>query len=450
MRIMIVGAGQVGYHLSEKLSVEGQEVVLVDQDEAKLRRIERDLNILPVHGSGASARILEEAGIDQTDLFIAVTDSDEVNLVACIISKQYKVKTRIARVRNEDFYSPGTQLTEKALGIDLLISPDLAMTEEIMRLTRISQAFEVAEFAGGQVELLGYVVHEGYPCEGSTLQDLKALQGLYDFVVVAITRGEETIIPRGKDTIQKGDKIYLVMRKKEMPAIEQLLFNATSQVPKQVFIIGGGTIGYLVAREMEQKKINVRLVEKDPARCQFLSEQLENTVVLNSDGLEAQDLLDEGIDQAELVIAVTNSDTTNILSSLLAKHHGAKKCITHITNPGFTPMLGKLGIDVPLSPRQVAANMILRFVRAGGRIVNVATLLGSNAEVIELKVPKKEKFVNLPLKLLNVPLGSIVGAIIRGVQVIIPSGQTLLQPEDNLVIFFRQHCLQAVENLFEK
>jgi trk system potassium uptake protein TrkA len=447
---MIVGAGQVGYHLSEKLSVEGQEVVLVDQDEAKLRRIERDLNILPVHGSGASARILEEAGIDQTDLFIAVTDSDEVNLVACIISKQYKVKTRIARVRNEDFYSPGTQLTEKALGIDLLISPDLAMTEEIMRLTRISQAFEVAEFAGGQVELLGYVVHEGYPCEGSTLQDLKALQGLYDFVVVAITRGEETIIPRGKDTIQKGDKIYLVMRKKEMPAIEQLLFNATSQVPKQVFIIGGGTIGYLVAREMEQKKINVRLVEKDPARCQFLSEQLENTVVLNSDGLEAQDLLDEGIDQAELVIAVTNSDTTNILSSLLAKHHGAKKCITHITNPGFTPMLGKLGIDVPLSPRQVAANMILRFVRAGGRIVNVATLLGSNAEVIELKVPKKEKFVNLPLKLLNVPLGSIVGAIIRGVQVIIPSGQTLLQPEDNLVIFFRQHCLQAVENLFEK
>lgn len=445
---MIVGAGQVGYHLSEKLSVEGQEVVLVDQDETKLRRMERDLNILPVHGSGASARILEEAGIDKTDLFIAVTDSDEVNLVACIISKQYKVRTRIARVRNEDFYSAGTPLTEKALGIDLLISPDLAMTEEIMRLTTMSQAFEVAEFAGGQVELLGYVAQEGHPCEGSTLQDLKALQGLYDFLVVAITRGEETIIPRGRDIIKAGDKIYLVMRRKDIPAIEQLLFSVTSQVPKQVFIVGGGPIGYLVAREMEHKKINVRLVEQDSRRCQYLSEQLGNTVVLNCDGLEAQDLLDEGIDQAELVIAVTNSDTTNILSSLLAKHHGAKKCITHISNPGFTPMLGKLGIDVPLSPRLVAANMILRFVRAGGRIVNVATLLGSNAEVIELKVPKKDNYLNLPLKLLNVPLGSIVGAIVRKGQVIIPSGETLLQPEDNLVIFFRQQSLQAVENLF--
>jgi trk system potassium uptake protein len=448
LRIMIVGAGQVGHHLSEKLSVEGQEVVLVDRDEAKLRRLERELNILGVHGSGASARVLEEAGIDKTDLFIAVTDSDEVNLVSCIISRQYNVKTRIARVRNEDFYSADKPLSEKALGIDLLISPDQAMADEILHLSTISEAFEVAEFARGQVVLLGYVVHENNPCVGLSLQNLRELQAMYHFVIVAISRNDATIIPRGSDRVEAGDKIYLVVRKADIPAVEPLLFNVASRAPKLVFIIGGSTIGYLVARRMEQKKIDVRLVEEDPARCEFLTGQLENAVVLNFDGLEPHDLLEEGIDRADLVISVTNSDTTNILSSLLAKHHGAKKCITHISRPGFIPLLGKLGIDVALSPRLVAANMILRYVRGGGTIVAVATLLGSDAEVVELRVPDRRPFRGTPLKELSFPQGAIIGAIVRGVEVIIPSGETRLLPNDNLVIFFTRDALQNVENFF--
>jgi trk system potassium uptake protein len=449
LRIMIVGAGQVGYHLSEKLSVEGQEVVLVDRDEAKLRRIERELNILGVHGSGASARVLEEAGIDKTGLFIAVTDSDEVNLVSCIISRQYNVKTRIARVRNQDFYSSDQPLNEKALGIDLLISPDQAMAEEILHLSTMSEAFEVAEFAGGQVVLLGYVVHENNPCVGLSLQNLRELQAMYHFVIVAISRNEITIIPRGADKVEVGDKIYLVVRKNDIPAVEPLLFNVSSRAPKEVFIIGGGTIGYLVARRMERKKIEVRLVEQDPVRCEFLTEQLDSTVVLNFDGLEPHDLLEEGIDRADLVISVTNSDTTNILSSLLAKHHGAKKCITHISRPGFIPLLGKLGIDVALSPRLVAANMILRYVRGGGTIVAVATLLGSDAEVVELRVPDRRPFRDTLLKNLSFPPGAIIGAIVRGPEVLIPSGETKLQPDDNLVIFFTRDALHDVETFFE-
>lgn len=448
MRIMIVGAGMVGYHLCEKLSVEGQEVVLIDQDEAKLRRIERNLNILPVRGSGASARVLEEAGIDRTDLFIAVTDSDEVNLIACIISKNYNVKTRIARVRNEDFYAKGTCHAEKALGIDLLISPDLAMTEEIMRLLTVSAAFEVAEFAHGQVELLGYAAQAEHPCVGLPLQDLRDLQGLYDFIIVAIIRDNRTIIPRGQDRIEAGDRVYLLMRTSDVPPVERLLFNTASQMPRNVFIVGGGTIGFLVARQLEEKKIATRLVEQSASRCEWLAEQLGQTVVLNCDGLDAQALLDEGIDQADMVIAVTNSDTTNILSSLLAKHHGARKCITHITSPGFIPMLGKLGIDVPLSPRQVAANMILRFVRGGGRLVNVASLMGSDAEVVEVTVPDLEHYRDIPLKRLDFPRRAIIGAVIRSGQVIIPSGNTRLNPGDNLVIFFTHEALAAVETLF--
>jgi trk system potassium uptake protein TrkA len=443
LRIIIVGAGKVGYYLSERLSSEGHEVVLIDHDKKKLRRLEKELNILPIYGSGASTRTLEEAGIDQTDLFIAVTDSDEVNLVACIISKQYNVKTRVARVRNEDFYAQGAPLNEQALGIDLIISPDIALAEEIIMLSTRSDAFEVAEFAGGQVVLLGYEVHEDNPCIGLSLIQLKKLQG----VVVAIVRDGKTIIPRGDDRIEATDKIYLVTRKNDIAEVEDL-FGFSSRKPRKVFIIGGGIIGYLVSRRMEQQHIEVKLVEKDSALCEQLSSQLEHTIVLNCDGLEAHDLLEEGIDEADLVISVTNSDTANILTSLLAKHHGAKKCITHITRPDFVPLLGKLGIDIALSRRMVAANMILRFVRGGDSIVSVATLLGSDAEMIEIKVPDRPQFNKVPLKDLHFPRGANVGAIVRNDEkkkVIIPSGETKIHVDDTLVIFFTRDAIKAVE-----
>ncbi len=442
MRIMIVGAGQVGYFLSEKLSVEGQEVVLVDRDGERLRTIERELNIITVEGSGASTRIIEDAGIDHTDLFIAVTDSDEVNLVSCILSKEYNVATRIARVRNEDFYSSGSALSREALGIDFLISPDLAMAEEIVKLSTRSGAFEVLEFAGGHVVFLGYVVHDYNPLCGKVLFDLRGLPG----VIVSIVRGEDSIIPRGHDRIEAGDKLYLVTRGEDIPVVESL-FNVASNPPQRVFVIGGGRIGYLVARRFEAMGIGVIVVEKNPDRCAFLAENLDTTMVLNSHGLEAHDMLEEGIDRADLVVSVTSKDSINILSSLLAKHHGAAKCITHITRPDFIPMLDDLGIDVALSPRLVAANMILRFVR-GGSTVAVATLLANNAEVMEIRVPDREGVVDLPLKDLSVPAGAIIGAIVRGREVIIPRGDTTLREDDNLIVFFNRESMAAVHDFF--
>lgn len=447
MRIMIVGAGHVGHYLCEKLSVEGQEVVLVDRDKVKLQRLERELNILPVYGSGASARVLEEAGIENTDLFIAVTDSDEVNLISCIISKQYQVQSRIARVRNEDFYDAGESLSEKALDIDLLISPDIAMTDEIIQLSQLSDAFDVAEFAGGQVELLGYDVNESNPMVGVSLQQMQRMQSHNNFVIVAILRDNETIIPRGETTIVAGDKIYLVARKKDLDEVEAL-FDFTGRAAREVFIIGGGSIGYQVAKRMEQQKINVRLVEEDPERCDFLTSQLDNTVVLNFDGLEASDLLEEGIDRADLVVSVTDSDTTNILSSLLAKHHGASKCITKITRPDFIPLLGKLGIDVALSPRMAAADMILRYVRGGSKIISMATILGSDAEVVEIEVSDKETFSGVLLKDLQFPRDAVIGAIVRKKKVVIPSGSTKLRTGDKLVIFFASGAFSHIEEFF--
>ncbi len=436
----------VGQHLSAKLSVEGQEVVLIDRDEVKLRRLERELNILAIHGSGASARVLEEAGVDNADLFIAVTDSDEVNLVACLLSRQYTVGKRIARVRNEDFLSAGTSLNAEALGIDLLISPDWAMTDEIIQLSNISEAVDMAEFADGQLVQLGYLIHENNPCIGRSLIEMKQLKGSHRFVMVAIMRGGRTIIPRGQDRIEAGDRIYLMMRREDIGAVQEL-FNLTSRAPQEVFIIGGGSIGFLVAQKMEGRGIDVRLVEQDADRCDFLSKHLEHTLVLNFDGLEANVLLEEGIDRADLVISLTDSDTDNILTSLLAKHHGARKCITRITRPDFIPLLGKLGIDVALSPRQVAADMILRFVRRGA-VLSVATVLGSDAEIVEIKVPRRQEFDGATLMGLNFPREAVVGAVIRDKQVFIPSGETVLRPDDVLVIFFAKGALQSLESFF--
>jgi len=444
---MIIGAGQVGRHLSRKFSAEGQDVVLIDRNESRLRRLERELNILAVHGSGASIRILEDAGIDKTDLFIAVTDSDEVNLVACLLSKKYNVKKRVARVRNEDFLSADAPLNEKALGIDMLISPDRAMTDEIMQLITVSEAFDTAEFADGQVVLLGYAIHENNPCAGLSLQKLKQIKGSYRYVVAAIIRDDTTIIPGGDDRIEVGDKVYIMVRKQDIAEVENM-FNLASKLPELVFIIGGGTIGFYVAKRLEALGINVRLVEEDADHCDYLTENLENTLVLNFDGLEAHVLLEEGIEKADLIITVTDSDASNILSSLLAKHHGAKKCITKINRHDFIPLLGKLGIDVALSPREVAADMILRYVRRGA-IVSVTTILGSDAEVIELKVPDRPKFKDVPLKSLFFPKGAVVGAIVRDKQVYIPSGETTLQPDDNLIIFFTKEAIQHVEAFFE-
>lgn len=443
---MIVGAGLVGYSLCSKFSLEGHQVTLIDNDAEKLKDIDKELNIMTVHGSGASARILAEAGIATADLFIAVTNSDEVNLVACIMSRQYNVKRRIARVYNEDYLTPGISLNEESLGIDLLISPKWAISDEIIKRVHASAAFDTADFAHGEIKLLGYVIPADNPLIGKSLIEIGKPDERHPFVITAIIRDGKTIIPRGVDRISAGDKLYLMMRASDVAKVEHL-FRFIRHAPNQIFIIGGGDTGYLLARQLEVLDLKIKLIEPNLERCKYLSENLADTIVLNCDGLDAQNLLEEGIDLADLVISVTESDTTNILSSLLAKHHGAKRCITKIDRNDFIPLLGKLGIDVALSPLQVVADMILRYVRRGS-IVSVATILNSDAEVMEATVPNNKSISNRALKDCSWPLNSVVGAVVRDASAFIPSGDTIILPGDNLVIFFTQKAAKAVEERF--
>ncbi len=446
MRILIVGAGAVGGHLCGQLSLEGHDVILVDTDLEKLRKIENDLNIMTIQGNGASAEILEEAGIKKADLFIAVTNIDEVNLIACILAKEYGVARKVARVRNEEYLSASSPLNSSRLGIDLLINPDIAMSEEILKICSRLEAFEAVELAKGDINLIGYEIRPESPLCGVSLKDLRELKGLYDFVVPAIVRQDRTIVPRGEDVIEPGDKLYFIVRRDDIPKVEEII-GVKSLAPKKVFIIGGGHVGYNVAKALEKRDCEIFLIDEDPKRCESLVEKLDKTIVLNIDGLDGHELRSEGIDTCDVIIAVTDEDTTNILASLLAKHLGAKKCITRISRPDFIPLLGRLGIDVPLSARLVAANMILRFVRRG-TILSAATLLGSNAEVLEFVVSSMWPYVERPLKDIPFPKGANVGAIVRNGEAEIPTGQTVILPRDKLIVFTLKEVAPKLEKLF--
>ncbi len=449
MKILVVGSGHVGYFLCDRLSCEGHEVTLVDQDEAAVERAQDRLNVLGVVGNGASAEILEQAGIKDVDIFIAVTNMDAVNILACLLAREYQVDILVARTKNIEYTSSKAVLSKEKLGIDLLINPEDAVAEELSKLACNSKAFDVAEFAEGQILFQGYRIESDSPLCDLTLADLGELRGMYRFLVVAISRGNITIIPRGDDTIQAGDRIYIFAPQQELPAINYLLqSNRLEKKPThRVFVLGGGRIGLQVAQNMEKLHFQTKLVEKDEDRCFKLAEQLNKAVVLNAEGLDVQTLVDEGLTDADVFIAVTENDQTNILTCLLAKQHKVRRTLALVSQPELIGLASDLGIDACISPRLAAAGAILKFVRRGD-IISLTAVEGSNSEVLELEIGKDSGLLATPLSHLHFPRGAIIGAIVRGDNYEIPTGESMLEEGDHVVVFTLPEAVQKVERFF--
>lgn len=450
MKVLIVGAGQVGYFLCDRLSQEGHEVTLIDHSEEIIEKAQDRLNVLGVTGNGASAETLEQAGIKETDIFIAVTDFDEVNILACLLAREYEVKTRVARTKSIEYTDQRAVLSKEKLGIDLLINPEDAVAEEMIQIACSSGAFDVAEFAEGQVQFLGYRIDRDSPLCDLTLIELGELRGIYRFVVVAIDRNEETIIPHGEDCIQAGDRIYLFAHQNDLPAIQYMLQTKQQEKKrmKRSFILGGSRIGLQVAQGMEDLQFEVKLIEKDEARCHKLAEKLSRTVVLHTEGSDIQTLQDEGIENADVFIAVTDNDETNILTCLLARQHGVQRTLALVSQPELLGLASDLGIDACISPRLAAASIILKFVRRG-QVISLATIEGSNSEVIEIEVSEYSGILDKPLRELHFPRGAIIGAIVRGEAYEIPTGESTLQAGDRVIIFALPGALNKVERFFE-
>lgn len=433
MKVMVVGAGEVGFHIADLLSREQHAVTVVEKDERRAAELRDRLNVLVAQGNGASTDVLEAANVSDMELFIAVTDLDEVNLIACLLAHDHGVPRIIARIKSLEYTKAEWTRNAARLGVGLLINPQAVVAEDIFHSVSYAAATEVAEFARGRVVFLGYPIGQNSPLAGVSMRTLGEIRGLYRMVVTAISRQGQTITPRGEDLVEPGDTLYFVCSKRDLPAVTTL-FGFEERETKSIFVLGGRKVGAEVASRLAKQRYRVKIVERDADICQDLAADLEGVRVLNTKGTDIETLKNEGLGRADVFIAVTEDDQSNILCSLLAKRHGARRAIAVVSQPEFVNLALTLGVDVCISPRLATAGAILKYVWRA-EVVSMAMVEQCNSEVIEFSLPADSPILHRPLKSLNIPAGCVVGAIVRGDEAIVPFGEDHFEAGDHVVVF---------------
>ncbi len=435
MKCVIVGGGQVGGELAERMSRESWDVVVIDTNSEKLARISEKLDVLTIQGNGASARALEEAGVREAQILVAATPVDEINIMACMIGKKLGDPKTVARVRNTE-YDDGTQrLSHRELGVDIMINPERVTALEIAKLIRTPMASEVEYFAGGRVQMMVFRVH---PNSEVVHRTLKSLPLSSRCLISAIAReGGDVIIPQGEDIIRPHDHLYVLGERGHLSEIGWLA-KARDERVRNVVILGGGSIGCQVAQILQRNRRNgglgIKIIDRDKHRCEQIASQLDGILVIYGDAGDFDLLYQEEVSEADVVVAVTGDDKTNILSGVLAKKMGAGKAIVEVTHPDYDPILKSLGIDSSVSPRLLTAAEILKITRRG-KVLSVAILEDEKAEIIELEVAEGARAVGKTLQGLRLPRGIIVGVIVRQGEVIVPKGDEMVRAGDTVIIF---------------
>ncbi len=446
MRVIIIGAGVVGYTIAKRFSSEGQDVVLIETDEKRISDVKEHLDVRIVHGSGSSPQALLEAGIEKAEMVIAVTDSDEVNMVACLIAEsQSRVPKKVARIRNPE-YTNYTKIFEKDyIDLDLNINPERVAAEKILKIIEVPGAVDTADFFDGQLKLVGCRVKADSKAVGVTTKDMKGLYQGSSLLVVAIYRGLETIIPNGKTIIKADDLVFALTPSPEASNIPKLFSGAHTKAHK-VLVIGGGNVGAYIAEQMESiKGTQIKIIERNKDRSTYLAEHLNKTIVIAGDGTDQSLLEEENIGDTDTFIAVTDDEEANILTSLLAKRLGAQRCIALIDKPEYLSMVSTVGIDVAVSPRLVSVSDILQFVRKG-KIISVKTLAEERVEAIETVAMETSDIVGKTLDEIDFPDGAIIGAVAKeDGEVALAKGDTILGPGDSVVIFALRKAIPQVE-----
>lgn len=446
MHIVIVGGGGVGYELARNLSEKQQDVVVIEKNMIKARRFTESLDVMVIEDNGANAAVLEQAGIKSAEMLIAVTHVDEVNIIACMLAKQYNVPITVGRIRNMGYSNESSILTPGQLGIDIMINPERVAAMEISKMLHFPDATEVEYFNQGKVMMIGVVVDAE---AGITDVPLHKLPLGPDCIVVGISDNQgKFMIPGGRDVIRPGNKIYLLGDSRTLKDISSLLHHEKTMI-NQVTILGGGMIAYHLARLLEESKHNfkVKLIEKDESRCEGLCKTLQKTLVLQGDATEIAMLKEEDTDQADAIIAATSDDRNNIVASLLARQFGVKKIICEVMKPHYVPVYKALGIDSLINPRLLAAAQILRLTRRE-EVVSLSILQDEKAEVVEVVIPETAKVVNHKIANAGFSRGMLIGSLIRNGHVIVPNGDTILQADDHLIIFSLPKVGAKLERFF--
>ena len=445
MRVVVVGAGEVGFQLAKRLSEEDQDVVLIDLDPQRTSYVAEQLDVLTVTGNGASLPVLEKAGLSGAGMLLAVTSRDEANIVASLLASRYDVGLRAARISAPEYYEPDSLLAQELFGIDLVISPEREVAWETLQLLSSEAATELVRFVDDRVRLIGVRIREGAPVAGKSVAMLGEEFADRSFVTVAILRNGDTEIPRGPSRIEAGDLVFLLARTDELAAIPRLAGYDRFEL-RRVMIAGGNQEAVYLAGHLAAQGVTCTILDRDRRRCVELAEQLPDALILHGDARDPELLEMEGVEGVDGFVAFTGMDSVNMLSGLLAKTMGARKVITLIHRPDYIPLVTRIGIDAAVSPRMSAANAILRYVRRGG-VRTVATLKGVNAEAIEFEVGPQAPIVNRPLQEVSFPKNGVIGAIIRDGQVISPRGTDVLQPGDRAFIFSAPDAVGEIERL---
>lgn len=445
MRIVIVGAGSLGYSIAELLSNEEYDVVVIDTSEANLSRVRSNLDVLTLLSDGASPSDMMNPDIKNADILVAATAMDEVNILSCVLAKKNGIPHTIARIREEKYLAAPETYLKKNFDIDLALSPELICAREIHRLLQTPSALNVEDFAGGTVRLFETRIADDSPLVNVPLKKL-ALPGR--ILAAMIFRNNVMIIPHGDDTFLPMDNVYFIGDPKEMDTFCQTISGKSTRLIRNVMVIGGGRTGKALALLLEEAGMTVKVIEKNALRCRSLSERLEHTMILCGDATSIDLLKQEGIDDTDAIICTTKDDKLNLMIAALGKHLGARKAMVRVARNEYVSLMEQIGIDVVLSSRLLAASEVLTYIRHSG-VISVSLLEGAAVEAVEIMVQKHSPVAGKSLMDADLPKACLVGAVVHNGQAIIPRGSTVLSENDRVVLILEAEESASVLSYFE-
>lgn len=445
MNIVIAGAGDMGYHLAEQLSFDNKDITLIDTDREVLEYVASKLDVLTVQGDSTSFEVLQQANVERANMVLAVTTSEKTNIVTAVLAKQLGAKRVMARVRNHSYLNPENVNYFNNLGIDNLISPTMLCSREIFNMIENSSFTEVFDFGGGKLNIVGITLDQYNPLVNQRIMDTKTNPIFEDIRIIAILRDQKTIIPRGSTIIRNNDHVFFISNKKNTESIMDVL-GQKKVIIKNVMIIGGDDMALTTALRLEDH-FRVTLVNKDKERCKWLAENLKNTLVINGDYKNIELLVEEGLEQMDAFLALTESSETNIITSLTAKNHGVYKTIAHVDTREYIHISHSIGVDSLINKKLVAANEISRYLKKG-TVDAVSGIYGVDAEFIQYSVSKINRLIKKPLRELHFPDSAIVAGVIRGEEVFIPDGDFILQIDDKAIVLALPEAKMPLEKLF--
>jgi trk system potassium uptake protein TrkA len=439
VKIVIVGAGEVGFGVAATLSEEGHDVNVVERDEERAAKAENEMNVRVIHGNGARPQVLYDAGVRKgcdVDFLVACTDRDEVNILSCWVAKHAGVARVIARARGLEFTD--SPVWARDLGIDLMISPERSVAREILELLSVNTAVHTAELLGGQAAIYAFRVAAESPLVGLSLREMRMKNPDLIAIVVYVERpDEEDLVPNGNTVLKENDLCYVVSYREQVWRLEKLFQLHSSRPLKRVFIVGGGKLGFQVAQRLETnyRGVEIRLIDRDGGRCDKLASELGRTLVLNADGADEVLLKEEGIEGADGYVCATESDEVNLVYGALAKSLGVHKCIAVIRRRLYLNTPGLIPIDAVVDPNEALASVILRYIRYPGSSKALSIIEKIDAEMLEVVLSEKHPAEDIPLSELRVPKGVLVALVGRKKGVFVPDGTTRLKGGDHVILF---------------